>query len=438
MTKTMRETTSVIALGSVTEERNAVKTAFQEVQSSFENFCLLAGIEAFQDLLEEEAADLCGERHQRHEDRRGRRWGKARSPVAFHGGRIDIERPRVRTPDGQQELELPSLAAGQREDWLGRWAMNQMLINVSTRRFRRSVRLPDGDVVSIKGDGTSKSAVSRKFVALSSAKLETWLATDLSPLDLLAIQIDGLHVQEDLILVAAVGIDATGEKHPLGLVEGATENAATVQALLDNLIERGLDPAVVRLFIIDGAKALSKAIRRTFGKDTPIQRCQVHKARNITERLPKPLHAAVRKTLRQAWEQDDALKAERLVRNLARRLEKDWPGISATILEGMEEILCVVRLGLPQDLRRSLACTNIIENMNGTIRQVTRNVKRWRDASMALRWTAAGMMEARKGFRRLKAYKQLPKLRDALLALKAARATTLADHSNLANRGEAA
>src|SRR3954451_21251992 len=197
-------------------------------------------------------------------------------------------------------------------------------------------------------------------------------------------------------------------------------------------------PAGVWLFIIDGAKALSKAIRRTFGKDTPIQRCQVHKARNITERLPKSLHASVRKTLRQAWEMDDAAKAEHLVRNLARRLETDWPGISATILEGLEEILCVVRLGLPQDLRRSLACTNIIENMNGTIRQVTRNVKRWRDASMALRWTAAGMMEARKGFRRLKAYKQLPKLRDALLALKAARATTLADHSNLANRGEAA
>ena len=162
MTKTMRETTSVIALGSVTEERNAVKTAFQEVQSSFETFCLLAGIEAFQDLLEEEAADLCSERHQRHEDRRGRRWGK--SPMAFHGGRVDIERPRVRTPDGQQELELPSLAAGQREDWLGRWAMNQMLINVSTRRFRRSIRLPDGDVASARGDGTSKSAVVRRPV----------------------------------------------------------------------------------------------------------------------------------------------------------------------------------------------------------------------------------------------------------------------------------
>src|SRR5512142_1167612 len=276
----MRESASVVALGSAkaTKEQAALKAAFQKVRSSFATFCLLAGIEAFQDLLEEEAADLCGERHQRHEKRRGRRWGTAKSPMAFHGGRVDIQRPRVRTPDGRQELELPSFAAGQREDWLGRWAMNQMLINVSTRRFRCSIRLPDGDVASRKGDGTSKSAVSRKFVALSSAKLTEWLATDLSGLDLLAIQIDGLHVQEDVILVAAVGIAATGDKPPLGLVEGATENAATVQPLLDNLVERGLDPAGVRLFIIDGAKALSTAIRRTFGRDTPIQRCQVHAA----------------------------------------------------------------------------------------------------------------------------------------------------------------
>jgi putative transposase len=440
MKKDMRASAAPVALNpaAMADERSAVAVAFEAVRSSFDKFCLIAGIEALQELLQEEASAVCGERHQRHDGRQGRRWGETRSQVAFHGGRIGVDRPRVRSREGQQELVLPSWAAAQDEDWLGQWAMNQMLINVSTRKFRRSVRLPGGDVGSISGDGTSKSAVSRKFVALSNAKLREWLASDLSKLDLLAIQIDGLHISDELILVAAVGIDGRGEKHPLGLVEGATENAATVQALLDNLVERGLDPAGVWLFIIDGAKALSKAIRRTFGKDTPIQRCQVHKARNITERLPKPLHAAVRKTLRQAWEQDDALKAERLVRNLARRLEKDWPGISATILEGMEEILCVVRLGLPQDLRRSLACTNIIENMNGTIRQVTRNVKRWRDASMALRWTAAGMMEAKKGFRRLKAYKQLPKLRDALLALKAARATILADHSNLANRGEAA
>ena len=170
---------------------------------------------------------------------------------------------------------------------------------------------------------------------------------------------------------------------------------------------------------VNGAKALSRAIRRTFGGHTPIQRCQVHKARNITERLPKPLQASVRKTLRQAWELDDAEKAERLIRNLARRLEHDAPGVRDSILEGLDEILTVNRLGLPADLRRSLACTNIIENMNGTVRRVCRNVKHWQDASMALRWTSAAMLEAAKGFRRLKAYRQLPILKSALAAHRA-------------------
>jgi putative transposase len=211
-------------------------------------------------------------------------------------------------------------------------------------------------------------------------------------------------------------IDADGHKHPLALIEGATENAAVVQALIDNLIERGLDPKVCRLFIIDGAKALSKVIRRTFGAHTPIQRCQLHKARNVIERLPKPLHASVRRVLRQAWELDDADKAERLLRNLARRLDQEAPGVAASILEGLDEMLTVNRLGLPVTLRRSLACTNSIENMMGTVRRVCRNVKRWRNAAMALRWTAAGMMEAAKGFRRLKAYKHLPILRAALAA----------------------
>ena len=281
---------------------------------------------------------------------------------------------------------------------------------------RRAVRLPEGDLPVTAGDGTSKSAASRRFVALSAERLAEWMASDLSKLDLLVIQIDGLHIGNDLVLVAALGIDGEGYKHPLGLVEGATENAAVVQALIDNLIERGLDPKICRLFIIDGAKALSKVIRRTFGAHTPIQRCQIHKARNVIERLPKPLHGSVRRALRQAWELDDADKAERLLRNLARRLDREAPGVAASILEGLDEILTVNRLGVPAKLRRSLACTNSIENMMGTVRRVCRNVKRWRNAAMALRWTAAGMMEAAKGFRRLKAYKQLPILRTALVA----------------------
>jgi putative transposase len=170
------------------------------------------------------------------------------------------------------------------------------------------------------------------------------------------------------------------------------------------------------LFIVDGAKALTKVLRSTFGRHTPIQRCQIHKARNVIERLPKPLHASVRKALRQASELDDTDKAERLLRNLARRLEQEAPGVAASILEGLDEMLTVNRLGLPTPLRRSLACTNSIENMMGTVRRVCRNVKRWRNAAMALRWTAAGMLEAAKGFRRLKAYKHLPVLRTALMA----------------------
>ena len=392
-----------------------VEDALQDVRASFERFCLTAGLATLASMMEEDATCLCGPRYGRADGKGGYRWGKTKGNVGFHGGKVDVERPRVRARDGG-ELTLPSWEAALSEDLLGQWALNLMLINVSTRKFRRAVRLPGGDVPAPTGAGVTKSAVSRRFVALSAERMKEWMAADLSKLDLLVIQIDGIHIKEDLILLAAVGVDGNGDKHPLGVIEGATENAAVCQALLDNLVERGLDPGICRLFIIDGSRALSKAIRNTFGRQAPIQRCQVHKARNITERLPKPLHASVRKALRQAWELDDADKAEKLIRNLARRLEREAPGVSASILEGMDEILTVVRLGLPTQLRRSLACTNIIENMNGTIRQVCRNVKRWQDASMALRWTSAAMLEAAKGFRRLKAYKQLPTLRVALLA----------------------
>jgi putative transposase len=395
--------------------RSPVGKALDEMSASFERFCLAAGLETLGAMLESDVARLCGPPHVRGPGRRGYRWGRTSGKLGFHGGKVGIGRPRVRGLAGE-ELALPSWERANAEDWLGRWAMNLMLINVSTRRFGRAVRLPEGDVPAPAGAGVSKSAASRRFVALSAERLHAWMAADLGELDLLVVQIDSIHIAEELILVAAIGIDSGGVKHPLGLIEGATENAAVVQALLDNLVGRGLDPAVCRLFIIDGAKALTKAIRRTFGRDVPIQRCQIHKARNIMERLPKSLHPSVRRTLRQAWEMSDPAKAEKLIRNLARRLEQDAPGVAASILEGLDEILTVSRLHLPTELRRSLACTNIIENMMGTVRRVCRNVKRWRSAGMALRWTAAAMMEATKGFRRLKAHKQLHQLRAALQA----------------------
>jgi putative transposase len=236
----------------------AVGKAWDDVSASFERFCLTAGIEALSAMMEKEAEEFCGARHARGEGRRGYRWGHTQGKIGFHGGKIDVERPRVRELGGQ-EMVLPSWEHAVAEDWLGRWAMNLMLINVSTRKFRRAVRLPEGDIPAPAGAGTSKSAASRHFVALSSERMKSFMEADLSGLDLLVVQIDGIHITEHLVLVAAVGIDGEGIKHPLGLMEGATENASVVQALIDNLVERGVDPTRPRLFIIDGSKALSKA-----------------------------------------------------------------------------------------------------------------------------------------------------------------------------------
>jgi transposase-like protein len=398
-----------------------------ELQDCFGKFCLTAGIEALQTMMSDDVAALCGKPHERRKDRQGYRWGTTKGRIGYQGGYVEVERPRVRRADRpaqeDAELSLPSWDAAIAEDWLARTAMNLMLIGVATRRIGRAVRLPDGRLPQRNGDGTSKSAASRRFVELSQQKLDAWLETPLGALDIVAIQIDGLHMGDDLVLLGAIGIDLSGEKHVLGLMEGATENAAAAQALLDDLIRRGLDPKVPRLFILDGAKALSKAVKQTFGRTTAIQRCQIHKSRNIVERCPKKHIASVKRTLRAAWEMDDAAQADRLVRDLVERMERDAPSLCGSLLEGLDEMLTVNRLGLPKALRRSLACTNIIENMQGTIRRVTRNVKRWRDASMAMRWAAAGMMEAKKGFRRLKACKQLPLLKAALERHQAKHAT---------------
>jgi hypothetical protein len=224
-----------------------LEIAWQDVDRSFERFCLTAGLGAIEQMLRDDAQQLTGPPYSRGEQRSGQRWGTTKGKIGFHGGKVAVHRPRVRSYDGR-EVELPTWTAAEAEDWLGRWAMNLMLINVSTRKLRRAVRLPEGDLPAVDGDGTSKSAASRRFVALSADRLAEWMASDLSKLDLLVIQIDGLHIGNDLVLVAALGIDADGRKHPLALVEGATENAAVVQALVDNLIERGLDPKVCRLF----------------------------------------------------------------------------------------------------------------------------------------------------------------------------------------------
>lgn len=306
-----KTTTSDRALTSQTDLASAVDAAWDGVGQSFDQFCLIAGVAALSEMLEDDVKTLAGAAHARSTDKPGYRWGRTKGRVGFHGGKVALDRPRVRSKSTGKELPLPSWKEAAEGGWLEEWAMSLMLMNVATRKFGRAVRLPEAGIVAEAGSGLSKSAVSRRFKALTEARLAEWMASDLSQLDLLVIQIDGLHLDDNLLMIGAVGVDAEGGKHPLGVVEGATENTATVQALLDNLIERGLDAQVCRLFIVDGAKALTKAIRRTFGKDIPIQRCQIHKARNITDRIDPKLHGAVRRTLRQAWEIDDAAKAER-------------------------------------------------------------------------------------------------------------------------------
>ena len=223
----------------------AVGKAWDEVSASFDRFCLAAGVEVLGAMMEKDAEEVCGARHARSDGRRAHRWGRTQGKLGFHAGKVAIERPRVRDLAGQ-ELALPSWDRAVAEDWLGKWAMNLMLINVSTRKFRRAVRLPEGDVPAPAGAGVSKSAASRHFVALSAARMKEWMGADLSGLDIMVVQIDGIHISEHLVLVAALGIDSQGFKHPLGLMEGATEHSAVVQALIDDLIERGLDPELSR------------------------------------------------------------------------------------------------------------------------------------------------------------------------------------------------
>src|SRR6202171_4620604 len=223
-------------------DMGAVGKAWDEVSASFDRFCLAAGVDALGAMMEKDVEEACGARHARGEGRRGHRWGRTRGKIGFHAGKVAIERPRVRALAGQ-ELALPSWDGAVAEDWLGKWAMKLMLINVSTRKFRRAVRLPEGEGPAPPGAGVSKSAASRHFVALSTARMKEWMGADLSGLDIMVVQIDGIHIREHRLLVAALGIDSAGLKHPPGLGEGASAERAVVQAVIDDLIEGGPHPA---------------------------------------------------------------------------------------------------------------------------------------------------------------------------------------------------
>jgi transposase-like protein len=287
-----------------------------------------------------------------------------------------------------------------------------MLVGVATRRYARSLEpVP----ATMKSRGTSKSAVSRRFVGKTAAQLTAWQTASLDGLDLVGLLIDGVHIGEHCLIVA-LGIAADGQKHALGLWDGSTENARVCQDLLANLQSRGLRTDRSLLVILDGSKALRKAVRATFGEAALVQRCQVHKTRNILEYLSDRDRAWAQAILRRAYQTTDVKAAQRLLLDLARRLEHEYPSAAESVREGLDETLTVLTLKLSPRLRRSLATTNAAESLISRTRLVKRNVKRWRGGQMMLRWVAAGILEAVKGFRRLKGYADMPMLVNALRA----------------------
>ena len=380
---------------------------------------LEAGMGALREMLEEERSRLCGARYARGVEREAWRAGHAPSELAMGGRRVSMQRPRVRNKDG--EVALPSWERFAAEDPLGKRAVEQVLVGVSTRKYGRSLEpMPP----SVKTRGTSRSAVSRRFVEKTAEHFEAMAKRSLSQIDLVALIIDGLHVGDHLILVA-LGIDAGGNKHVLGLYEGATENTTACKGLLADLERRGMRTDRSLLVVIDGSKALRAAVAAVFGERAIVQRCQVHKRRNVEDHLPESMKLAIGRAVTKAYRSRDPERAQRILEGLARQLEREHPQAAASLREGLDETLTVVRMELPEWLERTLATTNPIENLNGSIRRITRNVKRWDDGTMVLRWVAASLTEAARGFRKLRGYKGMPKLVAALRAHDAALGITL-------------
>ncbi len=370
-----------------------------------------AGLQVMQALMEADVSTLAGPKGKHNMVRMAVRHGRERGSVTLGGRRVPITRPRVRAADGSGEVAIASYELFSSTELLGKMALERMLAGLSTRRYPVGLE-PVGGQVDEKSSATSKSAVSRRFVAMTESALAELLSRDLSGLDLVALMIDGVHFAESCCVVA-LGIDIEGTKHPLALVEGSTENATLVSGLLVDLRERGLDVTRPMLVGIDGSKALRKAVLDVL--DHPvIQRCQLHKIRNVKDHLPQRLRASVGRKMTDAYHAASALEAEAALLALAKELDRTHPGAAASLREGLEDTLTVLRLGVPPTLARTLRSTNTIESMISVCREHSANVKRWRDGQMALRWCAAGMVEAGKQFRRVNGHLHLPALRAAL------------------------
>jgi len=377
-------------------------SALTKSRESVMSLCIQTGLQVSEQMMEADRMALCGPRGVH--DAGPLRFGFTRSEITRGGRRVAIRRPRVR---GQSEMELPSFGWAADRDPLDQTTWQSIASGVAARRVAGvQPPLPAG----VQGRSDSRSAHSRRFVALSQRKLEKCLSRPLSDLDVWAVMLDGIAFEQRRVLVA-LGIASDGRKHVLGLWEGTTENRGVAKALLRDLIERGLPTDRRMLFVIDGSGALRQALRETWGELAVIQRCQVHKRRNVLEHLPE----AMRPRIRRAIEDGYGLElAKRRLEQLARGLEGEHPSAARSLREGLDETLTLQRLGIRGALARTLRSTNPIENLNGGIARFTRNVKRWQGGSMILRWVGSAVLEAERRFHRVKGHQQMPSLIQAL------------------------
>jgi putative transposase len=400
--------------GEIAVPGQVVVSMAEIAESAKEGLLALAvgtGMQVMAAMFAEDAERLCGPGGKHNPDRAGYRHGSEAGSVTLGGRRIPVTRPRVRAADGSGELHLPSYDLFASTEILGRMAMEKMLAGLSSRRYTMGLE-PAGQAVEEAAAATGKSAVSRRFVAATETALAELMSRRLDDLDLVAFMVDGVHFGEHTCVVA-LGIGIDGTKHPLAVEEGSTENATLVTGLITGLRDRGLDVTKPILAVLDGARALSRAVKDVFDKPI-IQRCQQHKIKNVRDKLPERLRTIAERRMRQAYHAESALKAEGLLTELARELDKTHPGAAASLREGMAETLTILRLDVPPTLARTLRSTNPIESMIEICREHSKNVKRWRDGTMALRWCAAGMLEAGHQFRRVNGHLHLPKLRAAL------------------------
>ncbi len=366
------------------------------------------GLCVVHELMEAEVCEVVGPKGRHNPDRTAKRHGHERGSMTLGGRRVEVSRPRIRTADDERELAVETYEHFADRDPLTVVVMNRMLAGVSTRRYA-GVGEPVGEEVERESRSTGKSTVSERFIDRTRTALEELMGRRLDDVRLAVMMLDGIEIA-DRTHVVALGISTDGVKIPLGLWEGSTENATLARSLLADLVDRGLDPEQAILFVIDGGKALRRAIKDVFGEQALVQRCHRHKERNVTDLLPERDRPQVLAKIRGAWSLTDADVAQERLERLASELGRTWPDAAGSLREGLSETLTLMRLGITGQLAKTLCSTNPCESMIEIVRYTQRNVKRWQDGDMRKRWTAAGMLVAEEQFRRIIGYRDLATL----------------------------